>query len=400
MIRSIFVIVWGLMMAAFASPTPGLADPLVLGVGDIVSVSVLNRPDISGMFQVADDGAISIHVLGRVQARGKSVADLEATIESSLSLQTDLPISVTAEAASWRPVFVLGDVERPGQITYLPGMTVQKLVAIAGGLYPRLGATTSNIDVRLADEGANLGRLREELSNTMLNRARLTAELAGQLELVLPTEVNAPPEQGAALIAEQTAILVRQANSIDASVSSAEKRAVLADAEAETLASQQKLLSDQIVEDEKAADALQKLFEQGLSNSERVRQITRSLNDDKIQLMLAATYEARARQDKILAEASIDQLISARQNEIVVELAQLAASERQTRVRIASTEAFLVQFGYGVPETNGETVLAEPFYRIIRAVPGSEDQIIEAQPTAQLFPGDVLEVKRGGWTAP
>lgn len=400
MMRSLFFVVWGLGMAAFATPTPGLAEPLVLGVGDIVSVSVLNRPDISGLFQVADDGAISIHVLGRVQARGKTVADLEAAIEASLSQQTELPISVTAEASAWRPVYVLGDVEKPGQITYLPGMTVQKMVAIAGGLYPRLGATTSSIDVRLADEAASLGRLREELSNTMLNRARLTAELAGQIEMTLPKEVNSQPEQSAVLMAEQTAILVRQANSIDASVSSAQKRAVLAEAEAGTLASQQKLLSDQILEDEKAAEALQKLLEQGLSNSERVRQITRSLNDDKIQLMLAATYEARARQDKILAEASIEQLISARQSEIVVELAQLSASERQTRGRIASTEAFLVQFGYGVPQANGDTVLAEPFYRIVRAVPGSEDQIIDGQPTAPIFPGDVVEVKRGGWATP
>ncbi len=45
--------------------------------------------------------------------------------------------SVAVEIESYRPFFILGEVAAPGQYPYVPNMTVESAVAIAGGFSPR-----------------------------------------------------------------------------------------------------------------------------------------------------------------------------------------------------------------------------------------------------------------------
>ena len=387
-------------LVSFALALPLAAEPLLLGPGDVVSVSVLNREDVSGRFRVGEDGTISIHILGHVQAAGRTATEVEATIEDAISARTDLPASVTAEVVEWRPIYVLGDVERQGEIAFRSGLTVQRVVAMAGGLFPRIGGNVSGIDIRLADERQSLGQLHQDLTGVLIKRARLEAELSGTSVLKLPEEILTLPDAGTALANEQRAILLQQTESTKASISSTEKQIALSEHEADSLATQQALLSNQIAEDEKSLTDLRDLFEKGLTNSERVRQLQRGLNEDKTQLMLASTYEARARQDKVIAEASIDAIKSKRQSDIALELAQLADAEREIRREISATEAFLVQFGAAVPSNPGAVELAPPAYRIVRALPGQPDVEIAAAPYAPVLPGDLIEVKRGGWDTP
>ena len=44
---------------------------------------------------------------------------------------------VAIEVESYRPFFMLGEVTYPGQYPYVPNMTVETAVAIAGGFTPR-----------------------------------------------------------------------------------------------------------------------------------------------------------------------------------------------------------------------------------------------------------------------
>ena len=41
--------------------------------------------------------------------------------------------SVSVEVATYRPIYVLGEVNKPGQYPYQPGMTVVSAAAVAGG---------------------------------------------------------------------------------------------------------------------------------------------------------------------------------------------------------------------------------------------------------------------------
>lgn len=105
-----------------------------LGTGDTVRVITFDEPRLSGEFRVSDAGSISMPLLGLVPAAGRTPRELEAAIvEGMRNASLFRNPSVAVEVSAYRPVFVLGQVERPGQFAFQPGMTVLTAVAIAGG---------------------------------------------------------------------------------------------------------------------------------------------------------------------------------------------------------------------------------------------------------------------------
>jgi polysaccharide biosynthesis/export protein len=105
-----------------------------LGPEDQVRVTVFNDPRLTGDFRVSDAGTIALPLVGTVQAAGKSTPEVERAIATEMrnkNLFRDP--SVAVQVITYRPVFVLGMVERGGQFPYQPGMTALTGVALAGG---------------------------------------------------------------------------------------------------------------------------------------------------------------------------------------------------------------------------------------------------------------------------
>ena len=105
-----------------------------LGPGDQVRIITFGDEQLTGEFRVKDDGTVSMPLLGPVKAAGLTTNQLGTEVTKAL-VKRDLykNPSVSVEVTAYRPVFVLGEVARPGQYPYQPGMTVQTAVAIAGG---------------------------------------------------------------------------------------------------------------------------------------------------------------------------------------------------------------------------------------------------------------------------
>ena len=105
-----------------------------LGAGDQVRIITTGETQLSGEFRVNDAGTIAVPFLGTVPVAGLTTAELAARIERGL-VATKLfrNPSVVAEVIAYRPVFVYGEVTRPGQYPYQPGMTVLTAVTGAGG---------------------------------------------------------------------------------------------------------------------------------------------------------------------------------------------------------------------------------------------------------------------------
>jgi polysaccharide export outer membrane protein len=88
----------------------------------------------TGEFRVSDNGGIALPLIGTVPASGLSAEALSARIGQALQHANLLRSpSVVAEVTAYRPIFVLGEVNKPGQYPYLPGMTVVTAAAVAGG---------------------------------------------------------------------------------------------------------------------------------------------------------------------------------------------------------------------------------------------------------------------------
>ena len=121
-------------------------DDYRLGAEDKVKVNVYGEVDLSGEFVVDSSGNLSAPFVGQIQVKGLSLREFEAAYAKKLKdAEILIEPKVSAEVTSFRPIYVLGEVKKPGQYAYVSGMTVQKAVALAEGYTYR--ATESRIEV-------------------------------------------------------------------------------------------------------------------------------------------------------------------------------------------------------------------------------------------------------------
>lgn len=156
--------------ALVACATPGAGLPQLpetersayrLGPEDQVRVTVFNDPRLTGEFRITDAGTLPLPLVGSIEAGGRTVAEVERAIERTMA-QRNLfrDPSVAVHVIEYRPVFVLGQVERGGSFPYQPGMTALSAVAVAGGFNYR--ALRDYVSVTRVGED---GRAREFRAN-------------------------------------------------------------------------------------------------------------------------------------------------------------------------------------------------------------------------------------------
>jgi polysaccharide export outer membrane protein len=105
-----------------------------LGVDDELRIICFGSDDLSGKFRVNDRGDVAMPLIGAIPAGGATTSELEHRIaQRILDKKLLLDPSVSVEILTYRPIFVLGEVTKPGQYPYQPGMTVLTAVAVAGG---------------------------------------------------------------------------------------------------------------------------------------------------------------------------------------------------------------------------------------------------------------------------
>lgn len=105
-----------------------------LGPGDEVRLSVFGFDAMANNYTVSDAGTISLPMLSTIAVEGKSTAELETAIATLLRERELAPNAVvSAQVQKYRPFYILGEVQKPGQYPYVPGMSVLTAVSIAGG---------------------------------------------------------------------------------------------------------------------------------------------------------------------------------------------------------------------------------------------------------------------------
>lgn len=112
-------------------------QPYRLDSGDRLRISVFEQTGLTNTYTVDQAGYIAFPLIGQVAARGQTMPALEGAIAARLKQGYLRDPDVTIEVDRYRPVFVMGEVGRPGQYSYVPGMTAQTAVAVAGGFTSR-----------------------------------------------------------------------------------------------------------------------------------------------------------------------------------------------------------------------------------------------------------------------
>ena len=113
------------------------SGPYVLGAGDRLRIVVYDQPSLTNLYEVDQSGQVTLPLVGDVEASGSTADSLAQRIETKLASAYLREPNVTVEVAIYRPFFVLGEVGTPGQFTYVPGLTAEMAVAVAGGFTDR-----------------------------------------------------------------------------------------------------------------------------------------------------------------------------------------------------------------------------------------------------------------------
>ena len=142
----------GLALSACSSYRPAppafhaaIGKPYLLDAGDRVRVTVFDQANLTNTYSVDQGGYIAFPLIGSVAARGHTAKQLEAQIATQLQQGYLRSPDVSVEIDRYRPIFVMGEVGAAGQYSYVPGLTVQKAIAVAGGYSVR--GYQDNVDI-------------------------------------------------------------------------------------------------------------------------------------------------------------------------------------------------------------------------------------------------------------
>jgi polysaccharide export outer membrane protein len=135
-----------------AAATAANAGAYQLGPGDEIDVTVFGEQNLSGTFDIDDSGSISMPLLGPVSVRDKTARETETLITTRLAdgLVTDPKVSVNVRR--FRPIYVVGEVQKPGAYPSYGPTTVLNAVALAGG-YTYRAQTTQITVIHYNDPG-------------------------------------------------------------------------------------------------------------------------------------------------------------------------------------------------------------------------------------------------------
>lgn len=113
-----------------------------LGAGDRVRVTVFNEPTLTGEYNITPGGALAFPLIGVVAAGGRTIDAVQQELTAKLAEGYVNDPRVSVEVLNYRPFYILGEVNRPGEYSYASGMTVEQAIARAGGFTYRANEKT------------------------------------------------------------------------------------------------------------------------------------------------------------------------------------------------------------------------------------------------------------------
>lgn len=124
-----------------------------LGSGDVIRISVHGEPDLSfEEIRLTDAGTFTFPFIGEVDANGKTPSDVRSLLVEELKDGYLIDPRVSVSVVNYREFYIAGEVKLPGGYPYQPGLTLDRAIALAGGLTER--ASTKRMTIVRGSEGS------------------------------------------------------------------------------------------------------------------------------------------------------------------------------------------------------------------------------------------------------
>jgi polysaccharide biosynthesis/export protein len=375
-----------------------------LAAGDIMEISVASIPELQRRVAVDMDGSISFLPLGTVVVAGLTPSEAQVKIQALLAnkvlhMRTPngqsntvviSPEEVVASVAEYRPVYVDGDVSKPGAYPYRLSMTARQAIALAGG-YDTVRFRLGDPIVDLADLKSEYATLWTEHAKEQAHAWRLRSELGETPDPVqrLLASVPLSDSEVAEIIRLETALL-----SVDRADQQRERefiqRAIKQGSDQmATLSAQQDEEEQGVKADTEELEKDVDLLKKGTVLSQRVTDARRAVllsSTRKLQTVVQLMQLGK-QQDEF--RRKLEQLDDRHRIELLAELQGVNAKLNEIRARLQAVEDKIRYIGL----LRSQMVAGSggPEIAIVRTSANGSLRLLAAE-DAEVEPGDVIEV--------
>lgn len=370
------------------------AEPYLLGVQDRLRIHIHEWPILTGEFVVGANGSLVLPLIGSVLAKGLDPSELANEIGNRLRIKADLSKApdTTVDVSQYRPFYILGGVERPGEYPYRPGMLVVNAVAMAGGMFrpPRTSdwgferdVITGRGDLRLAAVKRDEFRTRE---------LRLRAEAEGKE--VFPSVPKDMSPDVLKLVDEERILFNLRLDRYRNNYAAYGETISLIEGEIKSLHGQMESTRKLEASVIKELEDTRGLVARALAPAPRILPIERTLAQIERELKEINTSILRARQQINATKILRDTLTDERRNSAVTELQTLEVQKRELNERL-ETAGRLIAGSSAMLSNPQETADSEgtASFLIIRHRDAIASEITATETTV-MVPGDVVKVFR------
>ena len=383
------------------SYTLGSGDHVQIKVSDFRSEGEVNQWTVyeSGKdFVVGPNGRLSLPILGELDATGRTTEELEDEIAAKLQAKAGLIArpDASVQIVRFRPFYVIGGVDKPGEYEYRPGLTALQAFAVAGGP-PR--ATTDQLIGFEKDALTSRGDLRVlsvDRNSLLARQARLDAEIADKRELAFPDELrakSADPDVARVLQEEQLLFNSRRTG-LTKQVDAIEQNKTYLTNEIVTLQQKHASLDAELVAMRKERDLIANLQSRGLAAAPRQLELEQSVAQIEGNQTDVEVAIVRANEDISKEEGDILALKAKFQKDTLQEAAEVHNQLAETVNKIQTSQALIQEAEVRAPTMALSNVAgyAKPIYVLSRRTKDGKVENVTAEETDPVQPGDVLRV--------
>ncbi len=351
---------------------------------------------VSGDYTVGPSGSISVPFIGDMPAMGKTTDEIATAIGLGLQKQfglRDRP-SASVEMSQFRPIYLSGEVQNPGEFPFAPNLTVLKAVSLGGGM-------------RRADAGQRFARdfinakgdavvYMAERGRLLMRKARLLAEVTGKDDIEVPADLKQLP-QTANLLASEKALMQTRSQRMKTQLQSLEDLKTLLQNEVEALTKKNETQSRQLDLAKADRDKVESLAERGLELASRRISAEQRASDLEATLLDTETASLKAQQDINKANQDEITLRNDWQGSLAQDMQDTDKQLETLQLKLSTSQSLMQEaVAQSADASNldpsGQNV--NVVYTIIRDDNGQTKEI-QAQENTQVLPGDLIKVSTG-----
>lgn len=349
-------------------------------------------------FTIGADGTLSIPFVGEVPAAGLPTREIGRAIGQRLRERMGLAVEpdTSVEVVAYRPFYIDGYVDKPGEYPFRPGLTTAMALALAGGP-PRLnGAEGYRLEREAINGRGDIMLLMQEREQLTVRMARLQAEIDGAAQMTVGPELAARPEPSIRqLIGREVSIFNARLNAFNTQIAAIDDLKRFLVLQVDTLTRQVATTDTQMKLMDTELKGLAPLVERGLATAPRQLALERAMAQIEGDKLRVSTELLRTREAISRADISILEQRNKRRTDATVESHETRAQIERLHERIVTAERLLVESQVSAPRFLTERAQARRAPATVHITrPGAQgsSEAIYASDTTPVLPGDTLKV--------